>query len=146
MGQGEQSIVLAAADIATGVELGATLPDDDAAGLDWFAAENLHAQPLSIGIAALGVNCGLDVEIYDIIHIVKEYRGATDLPILVRPNAGTPKRVENQWEYPITAARMAERLPELLEAGVSMVGGCCGTTPDHIAAFRPIIDKWNARK
>jgi len=98
------------------------------------------------GIAALGVNCGRDLDMDDIIHIVKKYRAVTDLPLFVRPNAGTPKRVGNQWEYPITPAMMAARLPELLEAGVSMVGGCCGTTPEHIAAFRPIIDKWNARK
>jgi 5-methyltetrahydrofolate--homocysteine methyltransferase len=38
---------------------------------------------------------------------------------------------------------MAARLPELLEAGLSMVGGCCGTTPAHIAAFRQVIDQWN---
>jgi 5-methyltetrahydrofolate--homocysteine methyltransferase len=100
----------------------------------------------SFGIVALGVNCGRDIDMDDIIHIVKEYRAATDLPIFVRPNAGTPTRVGNQWEYPVTPAMMAERLPELLEAGVSMIGGCCGTTPEHIAAFRPIIDKWNARK
>jgi methionine synthase I (cobalamin-dependent) len=40
---------------------------------------------------------------------------------------------------------MAARLPELLGAGLAMVGGCCGTTPAHIAAFRPIVDEWNAR-
>jgi 5-methyltetrahydrofolate--homocysteine methyltransferase len=40
---------------------------------------------------------------------------------------------------------MAERLPELLEAGVSMVGGCCGSTPAHIAAFRKVIDGWNEK-
>jgi 5-methyltetrahydrofolate--homocysteine methyltransferase len=97
-------------------------------------------------IDALGVNCGRDIDMDDIIHIVKQYRAETDLPIFVRPNAGTPKRVGNRWEYPLTPAMMAERLPELLEAGVSMVGGCCGTTPEHIAAFRPIIDAWNARK
>jgi 5-methyltetrahydrofolate--homocysteine methyltransferase len=41
---------------------------------------------------------------------------------------------------------MAERLPELLAAGVNMVGGCCGTTPEHIAAFRPVLDHWNVGK
>lgn len=97
-------------------------------------------------IAALGVNCGRDLDMDDIIQIVKEYRAVTDLPIFVRPNAGTPNRIGNKWEYPFTPAIMAARLPELLEAGVSMIGGCCGTTPEHIAAFRPIIDKWNARK
>jgi 5-methyltetrahydrofolate--homocysteine methyltransferase len=97
------------------------------------------------GVAALGVNCGQDVDLDEVVDILKEYRQETDVPLFVRPNAGTPKRVGNRWEYPITPAMMAERLPELLEAGVSMVGGCCGTTPEHIAAFRPIIDKWNAR-
>ena len=38
---------------------------------------------------------------------------------------------------------MASWLPELLKAGVSMIGGCCGTTPAHIAAFKPIVDAWN---
>ncbi len=82
----------------------------------------------------------------DIIHIIKEYRTVTDLPLFVRPNAGTPTRVGNRWGYPFTPAMMAARLPELLEAGVSMVGGCCGTTPEHIAAFRKVIDDWNNRK
>ena len=43
-------------------------------------------------------------------------------------------------------AQMAAQLPLLLEAGASMIGGCCGTTPAHIAAFRPVIDKWNRRR
>ncbi|HJT77173.1 MAG TPA: homocysteine S-methyltransferase family protein, partial [Gemmataceae bacterium] len=56
---------------------------------------------------------------------------------------GTPTRVDGRWVYPRTPEDMAARLPELLEAGVVMVGGCCGTTPAHIAAFRPVIDAWN---
>ena len=48
--------------------------------------------------------------------------------------------------YPHTPEQMAARLPELLEAGVRMVGGCCGTTPGHIAAFRAVVDAWNARR
>ena len=82
----------------------------------------------------------------EILTVVRCYREETDLPIFVRPNAGTPTRVGDRWVYPHTPEQMAARLPELLEAGVSMVGGCCGTTPAHIAAFRPIIDEWNARR
>jgi 5-methyltetrahydrofolate--homocysteine methyltransferase len=41
---------------------------------------------------------------------------------------------------------MAGALPALLEAGACMIGGCCGTTPAHVAAFRPIVDAWNARR
>jgi 5-methyltetrahydrofolate--homocysteine methyltransferase len=95
--------------------------------------------------AALGVNCGTEISVSDIGGILRHYRQETDLPLFARPNAGTPVKDGDQWRYPHTPAIMAERLPELLEAGVSMVGGCCGTTPEHIAAFRPIVDAWNAR-
>ena len=95
------------------------------------------------GVAALGVNCGRDIDMDDIIEIVRRYRAETDLPLFARPNAGTPTKQGEQWIYPHTPEAMAARLPELLEAGVSMVGGCCGTTPAHIAAFRAVIDTWN---
>src|SRR5262249_22058480 len=97
-------------------------------------------------IAALGFNCGREIGVDDLLAVVRRYRELTDLPIFVRPNAGTPPCVGARWVSRRTPADMAARLPELLEAGVSMVGGCCGTTPDHIAAFRPILDAWNARR
>ena len=81
----------------------------------------------------------------DVIQIIRRYRKVTNLPLFARPNAGTPTRSANRWVYPQTPETMAERLPELLEAGVSMVGGCCGTTPEHIAAFRVFVDAWNQR-
>ncbi len=95
------------------------------------------------GIASLGVNCGRDIGMDEVIEIIRRFRNETALPLFARPNAGTPRRVGDQWVYPLTPERMAARLPELLEAGVSMVGGCCGTTPAHIAAMRPVIDAWN---
>ena len=108
---------------------------------EWYA---LHAK--RAGIAALGVNCGKDIGIDELIEIVRRYRQVTDLPLFVRPNAGTPTQAAGRWHYPRTPAQMAERLPELLAAGVNMVGGCCGTTPEHIAAFRPVVDHWNMEK
>jgi len=108
--------------------------------LEWFAQ-----RAGDYGIAALGVNCGRDIGMDDIIDIVRRYRSMTNLPLFARPNAGTPTRQGDRWVYPLTPEAMAARLPELLEAGVCMVGGCCGTTPAHIAALRPIIDEWNAR-
>jgi 5-methyltetrahydrofolate--homocysteine methyltransferase len=95
------------------------------------------------GVAALGVNCGRDIDMNDIIEVIRRYRAVTDLPLFARPNAGTPTKDGKRWIYPHTPEAMATRLPELLEAGVSMVGGCCGTTPEHIAAFRPIVEAWN---
>jgi methionine synthase I (cobalamin-dependent) len=104
------------------------------------------AEATGYPIAALGVNCGRDIGLDEVIEIVRRYRSVTDLPLFARPNAGTPKRDGDRWVYPLTPEAMAARLPELLEAGVSMVGGCCGTTPEHIAACRPVIDAWNARR
>jgi methionine synthase I (cobalamin-dependent) len=81
-----------------------------------------------------------------VIEVVRRYRTVTDLPLFARPNAGTPARVGDHWVYPRAPAAMAARLPELLEVGVSMVGGCCGTTPEHIAAFHKVIEDWNGRR
>jgi methionine synthase I (cobalamin-dependent) len=98
------------------------------------------------GISALGVNCGRDIGMDEIIEIVRRYRQVTDMPLFARPNAGSPNRVGDRWVYPLTPEKMAERLPELLEAGVNMIGGCCGTTPEYIAAMRPIVDAWNTNR
>jgi len=95
------------------------------------------------GIAALGVNCGRDIRMNDLIEIIRRYRALTDLPVFARPNAGTPRKLDGQWIYPHTPEAMAAWLPELLEAGVNMIGGCCGTTPAHIAAFRRVVDAWS---
>jgi methionine synthase I (cobalamin-dependent) len=104
----------------------------------WFAA-----RAASWGVAALGVNCGRDIGLDDILTIVRRYRDHTDLPIFARPNAGTPRKVGKRWVYPLTPRALADRAPELLEAGVCMIGGCCGMTPKHIAALRPVVDEWN---
>jgi methionine synthase I (cobalamin-dependent) len=100
----------------------------------------------SCGIDALGVNCGRDIGLEDVIAILRRYRKVTSLPLFARPNAGTPTQEQNRWLYPQTPEKMASRLTDLLEAGVSMLGGCCGTTPEHIAAFRPIVEEWNKRR
>ncbi len=105
---------------------------------EWFAR-----RAKNWGVAALGVNCGRDIDMSDIIEIVKRYRQETDLPLFARPNAGTPTKQDGRWVWPHTAESMAARLPELLDAGASMVGGCCGTTPEHIAAFRRVVDQYN---
>ena len=99
-----------------------------------------------VSVSAIGMNCGRDIGLPQLLDVVEAYHRATHLRVFVRPNAGTPRQIEGRWVYPHSPEYMASWLPELLEAGVSMVGGCCGTTPAHIAAFRPIVEKWNAAK
>jgi 5-methyltetrahydrofolate--homocysteine methyltransferase len=107
---------------------------------EWFAQRARR-----YGAVALGVNCGLDIGMDEVLEIIRRYRQATDLPLFARPNAGTPVRRGRRCVYPCTPKAMAARLPELLEAGITLIGGCCGSTPKHIAAFRPIVDAWNAK-
>jgi methionine synthase I (cobalamin-dependent) len=96
-------------------------------------------------VVAIGINCGREIGMKECIEIVHRYRDATYLPVFVRPNAGTPKFRNERWVYPHSPEYMASWLPELQQAGVCMVGGCCGTTPAHIAEFKKVIDEWNAR-
>jgi 5-methyltetrahydrofolate--homocysteine methyltransferase len=97
------------------------------------------------GAAALGVNCGRDIGMDEIVTILHRYRSVTNLPLFARPNAGTPVHRGDQWIYPSDPDVMASALPNVLDAGVSMVGGCCGTTPAHIAAFRKVLDRWRSQ-
>ncbi len=89
------------------------------------------------GAVAVGANCGKEIGMDDMREIVKRYRDKCELPIFVRPNAGTPKR---GWRYPRTPETMAAGLLGLLEEGIAMIGGCCGTTPAHIQRFRTVVD------
>jgi 5-methyltetrahydrofolate--homocysteine methyltransferase len=91
------------------------------------------------GADIIGANCGSGIE--QMIEIARELRAVTNLPTSFRPNAGLPQMTEAGTSYLETPEFMAGMLPELLDAGVSIVGGCCGTTPDHIRAFRQVLDR-----
>jgi 5-methyltetrahydrofolate--homocysteine methyltransferase len=69
-----------------------------------------------------------------------------DAFILVQPNAGIPHRVEGKDVFPETPEVMAGHVESLIGAGANIVGGCCGTTPAHIAAIRKIVDSYTKNK
>ncbi len=91
------------------------------------------------GADVLGTNCGTGID--KAIEIVAEMRQHTTRPILAEPNAGLPKLVDGRTVYEETPERMAGKLPELIKAGANIVGGCCGTTPEHIKLFSKIISE-----
>jgi 5-methyltetrahydrofolate--homocysteine methyltransferase len=105
--------------------------------------ERCASEARRYGAVAIGANCGKEIGMEDMLEIVKRYRDACDLPTFVRPNAGSPTKTG--WRYPRTPETMAAALPALLEAGIAMIGGCCGTTPEHIRQFRWVVDEWNRR-
>jgi 5-methyltetrahydrofolate--homocysteine methyltransferase len=92
------------------------------------------------GADVVGSNCGTGIE--DMIEVARAMIRATRLPLLIQPNAGLPESREGQVVYNQTPETMAARVPELLDLGVAIVGGCCGTTPDHIRAIRRAVDAW----
>jgi 5-methyltetrahydrofolate--homocysteine methyltransferase len=113
------------------------LPSGEVETIDGYRPEAVARLALGYPLAALGVNCGRDIGMDEVIEIVRRYRQETELPLLARPNAGTPV----DGVYPRTPEALAARLPELRAAGATLIGGCCGTTPAHIAAFRPVLMK-----
>jgi 5-methyltetrahydrofolate--homocysteine methyltransferase len=82
---------------------------------------------------ALGMNCGFGPDVYK--ALLPELLAATRLPVLVQPNAGLPKIVNNQTVYNVVSADFAQVMAEMNAMGCAHLGGCCGTTPAHIAAM-----------
>jgi 5-methyltetrahydrofolate--homocysteine methyltransferase len=90
-------------------------------------------------IAAL--NCGTGVDMKFAADIVRRYIKTSGLPVMAQPNAGQPVLVNMQVQYNETPEEMSAGLPGLLAAGARIVGGCCGSTPEHIRMFRKILDR-----
>ncbi|HEY3324789.1 MAG TPA: homocysteine S-methyltransferase family protein [Planctomycetota bacterium] len=99
------------------------------------------------GADVLGTNCGNGMA--EIVAVVREMRGLTTRPLLVKPNAGLPRMVAPASApasvpaspvYDETPEKMAAHIGALRSAGVSIIGGCCGTTPEHIRAFRAALE------
>lgn len=84
-----------------------------------------------LGADVIGINCGLGPK--QMIPILKEMRECTPLPIIVMPNAGLPESVNGKTVYNVSPEEFAEDMREIAKIGVSYLGGCCGTTPEHIS-------------
>lgn len=83
-----------------------------------------------LGVDALGVNCGLGP--MQLKPIVKELLAVSSVPLIVNPNAGLPHTRDGETFYDIDADTFALAMREMVEMGVRVAGGCCGTTPEHI--------------
>ena len=90
-----------------------------------------------LGVAALGVNCSLGPS--ELLPIVASMSRATDVPIMVQPNAGLPKITGGITSYDISADDFAKKTADLVNAGATVLGGCCGSTPEFIIKMRKMI-------
>jgi len=92
------------------------------------------------GADIIGANCGAGIA--DMTDVVQALRSATSKPIWAKANAGLPELVDGETVYRESPESMAENLPRLLDAGANLVGGCCGTGPEHIRALSTAIRKY----
>jgi len=99
---------------------------------------------LDAGADIVGTNCGNGIE--RMVEIVKEMKTANPgAYILVHANAGLPANVNGKDVFPETPEMMASQVGALIDAGANIIGGCCGTTPAHIAAIKKVVTEFNNR-
>ncbi|MBR1597830.1 MAG: homocysteine S-methyltransferase family protein [Lachnospiraceae bacterium] len=91
----------------------------------------------SLGVDAVGVNCSTGPA--EMVPIVEQMKKYANVPILAKPNAGMPELIDGETVYAMTPEEFSECGQRLVEAGANIVGGCCGTTKDHIAALARIV-------
>lgn len=89
------------------------------------------------GADVIGSNCGNGID--KMIQIAVELKKSSSLPLLIQSNAGLPVNRGGEIVYPETPEYFAQKVNDLIEAGVAIIGGCCGTTPDTIRAMRKMM-------
>ena len=141
-------------ELLTGVEVARALCDlpivaemtfgEELVALDGTTPQTAATALATSGVDAVGVNCGAGpIVCLDALSAMG--RPSPGLARSIMPNAGLPQRVEGQFVYAAGPAYFGEAVPRFLDAGARLLGGCCGTTPEHIAAMRVALDRELAR-
>ncbi len=98
----------------------------------------------SVGADVIGVNCSTGPD--EMIPIVRQMKEYAEIPILAKPNAGLPVLVQGETIYPMSPEEFASYGPAFVEAGAGMLGGCCGTTPEHIRCLTESVKDCKVKK
>ncbi len=104
------------------------------------SAEDCAKSLSDTGADIVGANCG-DLDPTQMAVVVSILKSATNKPILAQPNAGKPQLVDDKTVFEMAPADFAAGIAECLHSGARLVGGCCGTTPEHIRAVAEMLDK-----
>jgi 5-methyltetrahydrofolate--homocysteine methyltransferase len=92
---------------------------------------------IDYGADIIGSNCGNGID--NMVEIANEFRNISNHPLLIQANAGIPDIVDGTTTYPETPEFFVARVNALIDAGVSIIGGCCGTTPEHIRQIKNAV-------
>jgi len=98
------------------------------------------------GVHIVALNCGTGMDMSGAAKVAGIYRRSCKLPIMVQPNAGRPELENGRAVYKQSPADMGAGVREALAAGASIVGSCCGSTPEHTRAIRQAVEKFNQGK
>ena len=102
-------------------------------------AEQMAQSLPEIGADAIGVNCGQGPELYE--GVIARMAAFTDIPLIAKPNAGMPViREDGSAVYSMSPGKFGREMRSLQRAGAKLLGGCCGTTPEHIRMLREFCE------
>lgn len=132
-----KAAVLAAKENSSLPVLATVALDESGKLLTGADVETVAAVLEGLRVDALGLNCGLGPDL--MLPYVERLAHATRLPLMVKPNAGLPKLVDGETRFVVGPEEFARNVVSLVDAGARIVGGCCGTTPAHIAAVKAAL-------
>ena len=136
--------VLACRDVDANIPIVAQVTiDEDGICLDGADPEAFTARLTEWNVDVLGINCSVGP--VAMLEAIERVRAATSLPLAAQPNAGMPRSVEGRNIYLCSPEYMASYTRKFVAAGVQLVGGCCGTTPDHIRAMKAMLRAGGSR-
>ncbi len=143
----EEAVVAVRAAKTTGLDVVCTmtfdaLPDGSFRSMMGVSPAEMVEPLINAGADVIGSNCGNGSA--GMIEIIKEIRSVNkEIPLLIHANAGLPIFEDGVTKFPETPDFMASHVEDMIEAGVNIIGGCCGTTPNHISAVRNKINVCN---
>ena len=113
---------------------------DEGVTFTGHSPEEVARRLRALGVEALGGNCSVGSSVlFDVLERMAPE--AAGVPLSIQPNAGLPSRIGERLIYLSSPAYMAEYAGRMVDAGARLVGGCCGTTPAHVAAMREVLDR-----
>ncbi len=131
----EEAVLAVAAAAETGLPVAASLAFDPNGRTPFGVTPQQAAQECgAAGASVVGANCGT-VTPAEMVPIIAQFRDATSLPLIAQPNAGRPQATAGDVVYPEKPEGMADAAERFRELGATIIGGCCGSTPDHIRAI-----------
>ncbi len=104
--------------------------DDDGRAVTGTPPEVAAVTLVAAGADAVGANCSVGAR--ELVPVIRAMAAAVDVPVCAKPNAGLPRLVAGKTTFRQTPAQFASWVPKLVAAGAAVVGGCCGTTPEHV--------------